>query len=259
MRRRCDSLDFVHLRFSRVVLVVLFVSLALPSLVFADDLAGPRGTPTEAAVAEARGLYQAGNAAADGGQFADALSLYARAFALSGNPAALYNAARTLRSLGRHVDARRAFDQLLTQFADLSETTRSEASALREEEAARVSSLELDDMPAASPDLALHIDGAFRPDGGARPYSIELDAGQHGLVLTYAGHQPFTWEGVLAEGAHERITVQLLATPQGRSIVEEPVFWIIVAVVVIAAGAIGGYFIWDAEQLRPNSATVIRL
>ena len=240
-------------------LLVFSVLHGAPGLASADRLAGPSGTPTDAEIVEARGLYQQGNAAADAGQFADALSFYTRAFALSGNPAALYNAARTLRSLGRHADAWRAFEQLLNDVPELSDTTRAEATQLRDEEAARVARLSLDEVPAASPDLQLHIDGVFHPDGGARPIELELDAGQHGLIVALTGFQPFTWQGTLAEGAHERVTVSLTPTPQGRSIAEEPVFWIIVAAVVIAGAVVGGYFIWDAEQLRPNAATVIRL
>jgi tetratricopeptide (TPR) repeat protein len=237
--------------------VVSLLALAGPAR--ADDIAGPTHTPTDAEITEARGLYQSGNAAADAGRFADALGLYTRAYALSGNPAALYNTARTLRSLGRHADARHAFDQLLALESGVSDTTRAEATQLRDEEAARVASLALDDLPTASPDLQLHVDGVFHPDGGARPMMLELDAGQHGLVVALTGFQPFTWQGTLAEGAHERVSVQLVATPAGRSIAEEPVFWIIVAAVAIAAGAVAGYFIWDAQQLRPEAATVIRL
>jgi tetratricopeptide (TPR) repeat protein len=230
-----------------------------PAIVRADDIPGPTHTPTAAEIAEARTLYQQGNAAADAGQFADALSMYTRAYALSGNPAALYNTARTLRSLGRHVDARNAFDQLLGGTAELSEQTRTEATQLRDEEAARVAELALDDVPPASPDLVLRIDGVFRPDGGGRPVRIELDAGEHGLVLERSGFGPFTWQGTLAEGAHERVSVTFTPVAQGRSILEEPVFWIIVGVVLAGAGAVAGYFIWDGAQLRPEHGMVIRL
>src|SRR5678815_4041604 len=76
---------------------------------------GPLDTPTASQITEARALYQAGNAAAESGQFADALQQFVQAYGLSGNPAALYNAAKTLRALGRHVAARDAFNQLLAQ------------------------------------------------------------------------------------------------------------------------------------------------
>lgn len=247
---------------SLAALFLLFfcaVVLGAPALAAAQDIPGPAGTPSDSEIAEARGLYQAGNAAADAGRFADALDLYTRAFTLSGNPAALYNCARTLRSLGRHADARHAFDQLLSDVPGLSDTTRAEATQLRDEEAARVAQLALDDLPAASPELVLHVDGVFRPDGGARPLRLELDPGEHGLVVERTGFTPFTWQGVLAEGARERVSVSLAPVPQGRSIAEEPLFWIIVGVVAVAAGVVAGYFIWDAEQLRPNAATVIRL
>ena len=242
--------QFVSALFAALVLVA-------PATAAAQDLVGPSAPPTEAQVAEARGLYQTGNSAADEGRFDDALSLFARAFALSGNPAALYNAARTLRSLGRHVAARAAFDRLLSGDFALSDTTRAEATELRDEEAARIAELTLDDVPAASPDLVLHVDGTFHPDGGERPLRLSLDAGEHGLSLDLAGHAPFTWQGVLAEGAHERVAVTFTPLSPGRSIVEEPLFWILVGAVVVAGAVIGGYFAWDAQQLRPEGPTVI--
>lgn len=238
-------------------LVALLVVLGAPGAASAQDLAGPTSPPSEAQIAEARGLYQAGNAAADEGRFDDALPLFVRAFSLSGNPAALYNAARTLRSLGRHVQSRAAFERLLTGDFALSEATRAEASALRDEEAARIAELALDDLPAASPDLVLHVDGTFRPDGGERPLHLALDAGEHGLSIELAGHAPFRWQGVLAEGARERVSVSFAPLAPARSIVEEPLFWISIGVAVVTAAVLGGYFGWDAQQLRPEGPTVV--
>ncbi len=248
-------------RASLLVVLAAALSLGRPC-VAAAELHGPLGEPSDAELAEARARFQAGNAAADAGDFADALEDYVRAFELSGNPAALYNAARTLRALGRHVEARDAFDQLLTQFPDVSEATRAEARTLREEEGTRVATLRLLELPPRSDALVLRIDGTVTLDGGARPFVLEVDPGRHGVVVTLEHFRPFAWEGEIAPGGLEVLTVHLEPEPTagGRSVLEEPAFWIItVAVLAAAGGAIGGYFAWDSAQLRPESPDVIRL
>lgn len=225
------------------------------------ELHAPLGEPSDSELAEARARYQAGNAAADAGEFADALEDFVRAFELSGNPAALYNAARTLRSLGRHVDARDAFEQLLAQFPDVSAATQTEARRLRDEESTRIATLRLLELPPVSAALVLRIDGTVRLDGGDRPFVLEVDPGQHGVVVTLEHFRPFTWEGEIMPGGAEALTVLLQPEPstQGVSIFEEPVFWIVVSAVVVAGAVIGGYYIWDGAQLRPESQNVIHL
>jgi tetratricopeptide (TPR) repeat protein len=227
----------------------------------AAELHAPLGTPSDAELTEARARYQAGNAAADAGEFADALEDFVRAFELSGNPAALYNAARTLRSLGRHVDARDAFDQLLEDFPDVSEATRTEARTLRDEEATRIATLRLLELPDPSESLVLRIDGTVRLDGGDRPFVLEVDPGRHGVVVTLEHFRPFAWEGEIMPGGAEALTVRLEPEPTtgGGSILEEPILWVVVGAVVVAGAVIGGYFAWDAAQLRPESQDVIRL
>ncbi len=236
------------------------IGLASPAPA-AAELHAPLGDPSASELAEARARYQAGNAAADAGEFADALEDFVRAFELSGNPAALYNAARTLRSLGRHVDARDAFDQLLTQFPDVSDATRAEARNLREEEASRIATLRLLELPTPSEALVLRIDGTVRLDGGRRPFVLEVDPGRHGVVVTLEHFRPFAWEGEIAPGGAEALTVRLDPEPtaSSESILEEPALWIVVGVVVVAGAVIGGYFAWDSAQLRPESQDVIRL
>lgn len=227
----------------------------------AAELHAPLGDPSDAELTQARALYQAGNAAADAGAFADALEDFVRAFGLSGNPAALYNAARTLRSLGRHVESRDAFDQLLRDFPDVSEATRTEALTLREEEAARVATLRLLELPDPTPALVLRLDGTVRLDGGDRPFVLEVDPGRHGVVVTLEHFRPFAWEGEIMPGGAEALTVLLEPEPStgGGSILEEPFLWIVVGAVVVAGVVIGAYFAWDGAQLRPESPDVIRL
>jgi tetratricopeptide (TPR) repeat protein len=249
-----------YLSLWHVVALAAAMVVGLPEEASAQ-LHAPLGEPSSSELAEARARYQAGNAAADAGDFADALDDFVRAFELSGNPAALYNAARTLRSLGRHVDARDAFDQLLHDFPDVSSATRTEATALRDEEATRVATLRLLELPDPTPALVLRIDGTVRLDGGARPFVLEVDPGRHGVVVTLEHFRPFAWEGEIMPGGAEALTVHLEPEPtSGRSVFEEPALWIVTGLVLVAAGAaIGGYFAWDSAQLRPESPDVIRL
>src|SRR5262249_33702379 len=111
---------------------------------------GPTSKPSDASIEEARARFSAGNRAVDAGRWADALADFERAYALSGVPAALFNAATTLRALGRHVEARDAFDQLLDAHPDLDPTERDRARAMRSEEQARVATLSLVGLPASS-------------------------------------------------------------------------------------------------------------
>ncbi len=240
--------------------VALWLSLGLAGAAPLEAQAptAPSRATSEAAVTEARLLFQAGNAAADAAQFADALVHFTRAFELSGNPAALYNVARTLRALGRHLEARDAFDRLLTEHV-VSEATRAEATALRQEEARRISTLTLLDLPGPGVDLALRVDGTGRPDPGGRPLVLELDPGAHGLLVQREHFRPFTWDGVLGEGQREAVRVQLEPEPTGRTLAEEPLVWIVTGVVLLAGGAVAGGLLWEDAQLNPGSTRVIRL
>lgn len=242
------------------------VAFALPCVLLsapadAQDFAGPTHTPTENEIGEARNLYRAGNAAADAGQFADALASFTRAYALSGNPAALYNEAKTLRALGRHVAARDAFDALLSRHTDVSADTRTEALSLRAEEARRIARLSLLDLPDAEPALVLRMDGTVHVDGGARPLELEIDPGQHGLVVSREHFRPFTWDGVLADGEHQAVHVRLDGEPTGQpGVFESPLLWgVTLGIAAVVAGILIGVFLWQGAQLTPNSMHVLTI
>lgn len=203
---------------------------------------------------EARALFAAGAAAVDGGRWADAIRSFERAYELTGAPSALYNLGLAFRALGRHRESRDAFDRLLRDH-DLEGSARADAQHLRDEEAARVAVLELVGL-AEDARHAIRLDGRDVIDSGQRPVRVEADAGPHTLVTELTGFRPFVWEGTLSDGEHLRVSV--LLSPDAGPIVaagdDTAVHWVIalaVGAAVIAGGAVGGYYAWDAAQVRP--------
>src|SRR5690606_36962585 len=98
-------------------------------------------SPTQLEVDEARSLFIDGSGDVEGFRWADAIPKFERSYALSCAPSALYNLAMALRALGRHRDARDAFDRLLGDHPDFSGELRELAVRYRREEAARVAVL----------------------------------------------------------------------------------------------------------------------
>lgn len=89
-------------------------ALAL-GLVFVASLASAQPPPRDAQDAEARGLFDAGNAAFEDGRFADALGYFQRAHELSGRPELLFNLAATLERLRRDAEAIAFYERYLAE------------------------------------------------------------------------------------------------------------------------------------------------
>lgn len=239
----------------------------------------PPAEPTQAARDEAKALYVAGNRAVEQGRWADALSSFDRSYELSGAAAALFNAATTLRALGRHVDARDAFALLLDRHKKLDPEIKKKAETMLAEERARVASLILAGLPAMHPELRLLIDGNASADDGSRPLSLEIDPGRHSVNVEAARSKPFSWEGTLGDGEKKTVTVRMLpadpaatatttappppppppGTAPSSSLFSSPIFWGVVGVVVVGGAVAGGYYWHQSRQLDPASGTVIHL
>ncbi|MBX3275216.1 MAG: hypothetical protein KF729_33430 [Sandaracinaceae bacterium] len=209
--------------------------------------------------AEARALFVAGVAATNQERWADAIPSLRRAYELSCHSSALYNLGYSLRALGRHREARDAFAQLLSDHTDLPGELRDNAVRYLDQERARVAVLELLDI---EPDLRPRIifDGREVPDEGARPVRIETDAGTHALALRLDGHEPYLWNGELADGQNLPILVRFVPLATGGGDFEWG--WIVLGVVAAAvvAGAIGlGVALQDAAQLAPLSDRTVRI
>lgn len=263
-------------RLRRLLSATIVAAMLSAGLVHADDArwTAPPGEPSKAALDEAHARYIAGNRAVEQGRWADALVDFEKAYALSGVPSALFNVATTLRALGRHRDARDAFALLLRRHgAKLDASVRKDAETLRAEEAARVSTVVLEDLPTKSPQLRVFVDGAAAPDDGGRPLALELDSGRHALRVEEPSSQTFTWEGTCSDGERKSIQVRLVsratvsalpAAPKAdpgssSSLWSSPIFWTAVGVVVVGGAVTGGYFWHKGRQVEPQSGLVVKL
>lgn len=262
------------MRSHRLVAALLAASLsfaALPAFA-AHSWPAPSNEPSSAAVQEAKALYVAGNRAVEQGRWSDALLDFEKSYALSGVPAALFNVATTLRALGRHVESRDAFAQLLDKHKKLDPDIKKQAEQLFAEEKARVASLVVADLPSKKDELKITLDGKAQKDGGERPLSFEVDSGKHALRVEDSQSKPFAWEGSLADGEKKQVTVRLVPDekpapaptptprpeePKSGSVWSSPIFWTVVGVVVVG-GAAGAYFYDRSKQLEPGSDTTVR-
>lgn len=229
---------------------LLVLLTALPGV------AGAQGpcTPNRSELEEARALFVAGSAAVEAGRWADAISSFERAYALSCAASALYNLALARRALGRHREARDDFDRLLRDHPDMPPELRRSATTYRQEEAARVAVLELTGIaPDANPDV--RFDGAPILTG-ERPILIETNAGSHSLVAQIPEHRPFLWDGTLGDGQRETIEVRFVPLPRLPPPGGFDWTWVVLGVVaagVIAATIAIAVVLQDGAQLQPFS------
>lgn len=205
-----------------------------------------------AQVERARTLFIDGSGDVEAYRWADAIPKFEESYALSCAPSALYNLAMALRALGRHREARDAFDRLLGNHPDLGGELRSNAEQFRREEAARVAVLLLAGI---EPDVrpTLSFDGEEVTDDGSRPLRIETDAGAHSLIAQIALHQPFLWEGRIGDGQTQTIDLSFVPLPQGGGTDVLPIILGITAAILVGAGIGLGVFLWDDAQVRPLS------
>lgn len=220
---------------------------------------GPDSEPDRDALSTARDLFLRGTTDAQAERWADALNAFSEAYRISGIAAALYNAATTLRSIGRYVDARDAFDQLLRDHPDLSEDMAASARELRQELVARVAILEVRDLPEET--TTVRLDGALRDDDGSRPLEVEVDAGRHALQIELPQFEPFLWEGNVRDGERREIRVVLdplpIVEPSGPNI-GKIILWTVVGVLVVGGALTLGLLLRE-EGLNPESDSVVRL
>ncbi len=207
--------------------------------------------------ADAVAAFEEGTAAAGEERWSDAIPAFRRAYALSHSSLALFNAGYALRALGRFVDARAAFDEVIATSTDADLI--GEARTYRDEVAARIAQLHLEGL-AEPTRYDVRLDATHVEDDGTRPLRLELDPGAHSIQVHLAGFLPFDWSGELREGAVERLSISLAPVPSGSTVLDEPWFWVVIGVVVVGAAIAIGYIADDAAQLRPaGDRTVVRL
>jgi tetratricopeptide (TPR) repeat protein len=210
---------------------------------------------------EGRRLFEQGMAAAEEARWADALPLFERSYARSGEAAALYNVATTLRALGRHADSSAAFDRLLEEHPSLDDARRADIVLLRDEERARTASLTLLDDPERVGELRLRIDA--RRIELTLPTTLRLDEGLHVVEAETDGHVDFHWEGNLRAGDAPEVRLALPLVPAAeveRPLRRSPALWVVVGLVVLGAVATTLALTLPADPLRPRDGTqVVRL
>ena len=207
-------------------------------------------------VERARTLFIDGSRDVEAYRWADAIPKFEQAYALSCAPSALYNLAMALRALGRHREARDAFDRLIANHPDLAGELRANSEQYRREEAARVAVLLLAGIePDMEPEIS--FDGQPVSDDGSRPLRIETDAGAHSLVAQIAAHQPFLWEGRLGDGQTQTVELSFVPLPTGGGVDVVPIILGIAAAVLVAGGVGLGVFLWEDAQVRPLSERTV--
>lgn len=230
--------------------------LVVPALAHAQDEAPTcttASTPTErfacAAFAAQEGLWQ------------DALTQFQVLYEETHAPSALYNVAIAFQSLGRHRDARDAFDRLMRQHsAELDEETRAEAARQYGTEAARVARVELSGVPREDQGVRVRLDGRSVGIGDDEPLVLEADPGPHGVSVTQTGHEEFAWEGTLGDGQTLALAVLLPVLPaQPHEIYEDAGFWVGMVLIAgaIAGGAVLGWWLQEDAQLSSRGGFVI--
>ena len=207
---------------------------------------------------QARAEFVAGSEAATAGRWADSLEHFQRAYLMSGVPTALYNAAMALRALGRHREARDAFQRVVDSHGDspAAEPSREKA----EEEAARVAVLTLAGLDPDA-DYDIRVNGREQETSRGSELEIETDPGQTGLQASREGYEAWTWEGRLSDGERQTLQVEMVEIEvETTSVFKSPIFWIIAGAVVVGAGVGVGLFLQNNAQLdvmHPDNALEI--
>jgi hypothetical protein len=192
-----------------VVLVVLLGSLA--PLHGAPRAHAQATSETDAArLAEARGLFERGLAAADAERWAEAVELFRRARDVVERPSIVFNLGQALVRVGQAAEARAALERFTaiadarTDAADIERARR-----LLAELAAHQGTLTLAVEPA---DALVEVDGAPLEGSGAERV-LTLDPGRHRVSVSAPGHRADRFEVSVLAGSQERRSALLERLP----------------------------------------------
>jgi hypothetical protein len=236
----------------RTVTASALLALAI-GLVSSTALGQP---PSDAVLARAREHFERGVAAVQRNEWSVALGAFEESYRLAGRGSSLYNIATTLRAMGRHAAARDAFDRLLTEHDDLDPEMQANAESLRAEEAARIATLVLQDVPPAE-EAAVRVDGESIAEDHGDTVELDLDAGSHYVeAIDFEDGASFRWEGELAGGARTVVEISL-SGGEGGGFWSGPVPWIALGAVIVAGAVLGGFLYYDSLQPEPGSSMCI--
>lgn len=245
------AMSFASARRSFFVMIsVFFAVLAAPDSVFAQDEAEGAAEPQSESMSEGQRLFELGRAAASDTRWSDAYEHFRDSYAVSGFAGALLNMGIALRSIGRHREARDAFQHLINEHGDTPFVD--QARQMRDEVAGLIAVLRLQGLdPEAEYELSL--DGDTLEVDVSDEVEVEVDAGQRALIAEREGYERWVWEGRVAPG--DQLLLEVIMEPlpdEGSSVLRSPILWTIVGAVVVG-GAIGlGVWLQRDAQLEPT-------
>ncbi|GAB4205875.1 MAG: hypothetical protein OHK0013_22030 [Sandaracinaceae bacterium] len=222
------------------------------------------GAPTVAAAQRAseavlaREQFRAGVQAAQEERWHDAADAFQRSYELSPRPLTLLNLAGAYAQTGRLVEAVEAYRMFLMERQGVSARMRADAEAQLADIEPRVPRARISVLGIQEGDV-VRLD-EYELSTASLEQPLPVNPGAHTVALEREGHEPIvvTFEGresdvtaVLVDARapepapDERGTTGLgrgsVAPPSpGRSIVEEPAFWIVVGSVLVAGGVVTG-------------------
>ncbi len=203
-------------RVSRVSLATLVVGLGLLVTPAHADMPTPAGTSN---ATEAENFKRRGDELFDASRHEDAIAFYTQSYALSPNPALLYNRGRSYEALGRNPEA----------LMDLEQFSRTAPAEIR----AKVPGIDklIADVRArvAELEIACNVPGARlvvrdRVMGTLTGEVLRLNAGVARIELTAAGFYPFTTTVELKSNARARVdaTLHRVSAEQGLLVLRGP-------------------------------------
>jgi hypothetical protein len=202
--------------------------------------------PDPAVLAEAQGLFRHAVELGDQDRWAEALVLFRRSLELVPRPSTQFNVGFALFRLGQFREAIAVLDAYLAATEGDESPLRAEATTRRAQAVASLAALTVEVSP---PDAQLRIDGAVDPSTGASR-TLALDPGRHLLLATAPDHHDGQLEVSLLAAEQRAVTLHLepdappppddvlpIEPSEGeRSVLDEPLFWILAGVAVVAVG-----------------------
>lgn len=239
----------------RSLAALLVVSLAVLLVAFA----APAEAQTAAERSLARDQFQAGVAAARGGDWAAAAEAFQRSYELAPRPLTLLNLAGAFQQVGRLVEAAEAYRMFLLEDGITARQRRDAEDQLAglEPRIPRVrlrvlGLVESDRVTLDEYQLSLAaLDELYPVDPGEHAATVERD-GHAARVVPFTASEgvqqdvlidarPESWPALVAEAEEDApapapAPEPLPAPAEGRSIAEEPAFWVVLGAVLVAGG-----------------------
>lgn len=206
----------------------------------------------------AREQFRAGVAAARGQEWDAAIDAFQRSYELSPRPMTMMNLAGALAQGGRLVEASEAYRQFLAEAqTGTAARVRGEAEEQLHALEARIPRVRLRVLNRREGDV-ITLD-EYQISDAAIDQPLPVDPGEHSVTISRAGLEPRTVPFTSEEGVLSDVVLEAwpdlsaedptvtpegdpLGTPPpvaGRSVFEEPAFWIVLGVVVAGGVAVG--------------------